>query len=309
MRPSNRHRTRHQLSRRRRCCSPPWPRAAGPAHLREPVPAGRRRLRPGATRPAASSCSPPRRTPPPATPRRPAPTSPPRPAPTAGRRQGRGVRPARQGGGEGVPRRRPRDLEPQARAVAAGPALAGVPRRRQGPRSRPARRSPTPSWPASATRIRRTARAVDKIDWSVVGKRDAERLKRTKEIAAAGGLKTADDYFRAALVFQHSSETADYQQAHQWCLKAVELDPDLPDARWLAAATEDRYLMNQGKPQRYGTQFKKVERQVGPLGGRPRRHRRGAGEVGRADAGRGPQAGRDDEPQLRRGLQHCRRLL
>jgi hypothetical protein len=101
--------------------------------------------------------------------------------------------------------------------------------------------------------------AGDKIDWSVVGKRDEERLKRTREIAAQGGLKSADDYFRAALVFQHSSETADYQQAHQWCLKALELDPDLPSARWLAAATEDRFLMNQGKPQRYGTQFKKVE--------------------------------------------------
>jgi hypothetical protein len=98
-----------------------------------------------------------------------------------------------------------------------------------------------------------------KIDWSVVGKRDAERLKRTKEIAAAGGLKSADDYFRAALVLQHSDETADYQQAHDWCLKAVALDPDVPDARWLAAATEDRALMSQKKPQRYGTQFKMVD--------------------------------------------------
>ena len=101
--------------------------------------------------------------------------------------------------------------------------------------------------------------AGDKIDWSVVGKRDEERLKRTREIAAQGGLKAADDYYRAALVFQHSSETADYQQAHQWCLKALELDPDLPSARWLAAATMDRLLMNQGKPQRYGTQYKKVQ--------------------------------------------------
>ncbi len=101
--------------------------------------------------------------------------------------------------------------------------------------------------------------AGDKIDWTVVGKRDEERLKRTREIAAQGGLKSADDYFRAALVFQHSSETADYQQAHQWCLRALELDPDLPSARWLAAATEDRFLMDQGKPQRYGTQYKKVE--------------------------------------------------
>lgn len=109
----------------------------------------------------------------------------------------------------------------------------------------------------------RQAEDPGKVDWSVVAKRDAERLKRTKEIAAQGGLKVADDYFRAALVLQHSPETADYEQAHLWCLKAVELDPDLPDARWLAAATEDRYRMSQGKPQLYGTQFKK-DKEDGP---------------------------------------------
>lgn len=100
--------------------------------------------------------------------------------------------------------------------------------------------------------------AGDNIDWSVVGKRDAARLQRTREIAAQGGLKEADDYFNAALIFQHSDKTEDYATAHQWCLKAVELDPEHPAARWLAAATQDRWLMNQGKPQLYGTQFKKV---------------------------------------------------
>ena len=100
--------------------------------------------------------------------------------------------------------------------------------------------------------------AGDKIDWSVVGKRDAARLQRTREIAAAGGLHEADDYFNAALILQHSDKTEDYARAHQWCLKAVELDPELPAARWLGAATQDRWLMNQGKPQLYGTQFKKV---------------------------------------------------
>jgi hypothetical protein len=98
-----------------------------------------------------------------------------------------------------------------------------------------------------------------KIDWRVVGKRDAERLKRVKEIADQGGLKQADDYFHAALVLQHSDHVEDYQRAHEWCLKAVELDPEYPSARWLAAATLDRSLMNQGKPQLYGTQFKKVD--------------------------------------------------
>jgi len=97
------------------------------------------------------------------------------------------------------------------------------------------------------------------IDWSVVGKRDEERYKRTIEIAEAGGLREADDYFHAAMILQHSSKTEDYDRAHQWCLKAVELDPEYPTARWLAAATKDRSLMSQGKPQLYGTQFKKVD--------------------------------------------------
>lgn len=97
------------------------------------------------------------------------------------------------------------------------------------------------------------------IDWSVVGKRDAERRKRVLEMVAQGSLKEADDYFHAALVLQHGEGTEDYKQAHDLCLKAVELDPGNDSARWLAAASMDRYLMNQGKPQLYGTQFKKVD--------------------------------------------------
>jgi tetratricopeptide (TPR) repeat protein len=96
-----------------------------------------------------------------------------------------------------------------------------------------------------------------KIDWSVVSKRDAERQKRVLEIAGQGGLKEAEDYYHAAMVFQHGENLEDYDRAHQWCLKAVELGND--DARWLAAATKDRWLMNQGKPQLYGTQFKKAD--------------------------------------------------
>lgn len=97
----------------------------------------------------------------------------------------------------------------------------------------------------------------EKIDWSVVSKRDAERRKRVLEIAEQGGLKEPDDYYHAAMVFQHGDNLEDYDRAHQWCLKAVELGND--DARWLAAATKDRWLMNQGKPQLYGTQYKKVD--------------------------------------------------
>ena len=97
----------------------------------------------------------------------------------------------------------------------------------------------------------------DKIDWKVVDKRDEERRKRVLEIVGQGGAKEAADYVHAAMVFQHGHVPEDYEKAHEWCLKAVEIDPDYPGARWLAAASKDRYLMNLGKPQLYGTQYRK----------------------------------------------------
>jgi hypothetical protein len=98
---------------------------------------------------------------------------------------------------------------------------------------------------------------MGKIDWRVVAKRDDERRKRVLEIVAQGGAKEAADYVHAAMVLQHGQAPEDFDHANQWCLKAVEIDPDYPGARWLAAAAKDRYLMNLGKPQLYGTQFKR----------------------------------------------------
>lgn len=95
--------------------------------------------------------------------------------------------------------------------------------------------------------------------WAEVGKRDAERRKRVVEIVTAGGAKVADDYYHAGMVFQHGDKPEDYDQAHEWCLRALELDPEHPTARWLAAASKDRALMWRGKPQLYGTQFKQVD--------------------------------------------------
>jgi hypothetical protein len=98
---------------------------------------------------------------------------------------------------------------------------------------------------------------MGKVDWSVVGKRDEERRKRVLEIVAQGGAKEAADYYHAAMVLQHGQSPEDFDRAHQWSSKAAELDSDYPGARWLAAASKDRWLMNLGKPQLYGTQFKR----------------------------------------------------
>src|SRR5262245_21169525 len=46
-------------------------------------------------------------------------------------------------------------------------------------------------------------RESDNIDWRVVGPRDEARLKRVKELFAANALRTANDYYHAAMVLQH----------------------------------------------------------------------------------------------------------
>lgn len=99
----------------------------------------------------------------------------------------------------------------------------------------------------------------EKIDWKVIGPRDLAREKRVDEILAAGGAKTADDYFHAAMVFQHASTPEGIHHAHELAMKAVDLDPGFDTARWLAAASLDRELMYQHKPQKYGTQFQAAE--------------------------------------------------
>lgn len=98
-----------------------------------------------------------------------------------------------------------------------------------------------------------------KADWSAVEARDKARQERVHQILKEGGGKTADDYFHAAMVFQHGDSDDEIAKAHELSLKAAELDAEHPVARWLAAASKDRLLMRQGKPQLYGTQFKKVD--------------------------------------------------
>lgn len=89
--------------------------------------------------------------------------------------------------------------------------------------------------------------------------RDAQRRQRVGEIIAEGLLTEPDDYFHAALIFQHGETLEDIWQAHELAQKAADMEATgsmgNKDSRWLAAASMDRWLMYQGKPQKYGTQF------------------------------------------------------
>lgn len=93
------------------------------------------------------------------------------------------------------------------------------------------------------------------IDWAVVAKEDATRRARVLALMRDGALRSAEDHFRAAMVFQHGSMLADYRIAHALATLASALDPDRANYRWLIAASWDRMMTVQLQPQWYGTQF------------------------------------------------------
>jgi hypothetical protein len=77
------------------------------------------------------------------------------------------------------------------------------------------------------------------------------RRGRVEPIVAAGGLRDADDFFHAALLFQHGERLEHWAQAHLLARTAADLSH--PRARYQAAAAYDRWLLRQGRPQKYGT--------------------------------------------------------
>ena len=93
------------------------------------------------------------------------------------------------------------------------------------------------------------------IDWSKVGPRDKARLARTKELYLQNQLITANDYYHAALILQHGNVPEDFLLAHEFCIVAISKGKNDKHTKWLAAASEDRFLMNIGRPQRFGTQY------------------------------------------------------
>jgi len=96
-------------------------------------------------------------------------------------------------------------------------------------------------------------RSSGKIDWAVVAPADRLRQARTQALLDAGALHSGEDYEHAAFVFQHGAVPDDFLMAH--ILATVAVARGKPSATWIAAATLDRYLMNIGRPQIFGTQY------------------------------------------------------
>ena len=93
------------------------------------------------------------------------------------------------------------------------------------------------------------------IDWEALVPEDRKRRERVLDILRAGAVKTAADYHRAAMVFQHGESLEDIRLAHALSTIAMSLAPDEKQYRWLTAASWDRIMTTQLQPQWYGTQF------------------------------------------------------
>lgn len=90
--------------------------------------------------------------------------------------------------------------------------------------------------------------------YAAVKKRDFNRRSMVLKLISENKVETGTDYYRAGMIFQHGSKAADYLFANKLAKKGAGLGN--LKAKWLTAASWDRYLMKIGrKYQKYGTQF------------------------------------------------------
>lgn len=83
--------------------------------------------------------------------------------------------------------------------------------------------------------------------------RDSQRRARVAAIIATEELSDAADYYHAAWIMNHGDSCEDARNAHLLALRSSDLGHR--PARWLAAASYDRWQMYQGKPQKFGTNY------------------------------------------------------
>jgi hypothetical protein len=83
--------------------------------------------------------------------------------------------------------------------------------------------------------------------------RAKKRREQVSAILAKGGVQSAEDYIRAAVVFQHSIVPEDHLMAH--ILATIAGYKGHKRARWLSAAALDAYLQSVERPQIFGTVY------------------------------------------------------
>ena len=95
--------------------------------------------------------------------------------------------------------------------------------------------------------------APREIDWKRVRERDEQRHAEVHKLVQANQLRSGRDFYFAAIIFQHSDKADDLMLGHVLAMTAVA--KGYANAKWMAAATLDRYLNTIRQPQIFGTQF------------------------------------------------------
>lgn len=99
-------------------------------------------------------------------------------------------------------------------------------------------------------------RKVMPIDWGKVAPMDKAHQGEVLALLQSGGIRTANDFYHAAMIMQHGGSTESYQLAFSLSRLSTALDPSNKKALWLVAASWDRILMSKNVPQWYGTQYR-----------------------------------------------------
>ena len=57
--------------------------------------------------------------------------------------------------------------------------------------------------------------ALGNLDWSAIGPRDEARRQRARQLIDSGALHAPEDYYRAAMLFQHGTTASDVRLARE----------------------------------------------------------------------------------------------
>lgn len=101
------------------------------------------------------------------------------------------------------------------------------------------------------------ARTAASIDLDSLRLEDSKRRAEVMAYISDGKVVSGWSQFHAAMVFQHGTCPDHYRLANR--LAELAMEQGITPARWLSAASMDRFLRSQGKTQKYGTQYRLID--------------------------------------------------
>lgn len=98
-----------------------------------------------------------------------------------------------------------------------------------------------------------------KRSYEEINQRDEARRQEILALLARGKVRTAQDYFYSAVIFNHGQTNDQYRAASSLAWIAVMLDPQ-PKYLYETASSWDRVMVKRNQPQWYGVQEKYDEK-------------------------------------------------